>query len=235
MTPVARMINLFLAPKDLFTDLSSRHNWRDSLLPLTLLVMMSLISLAIMKDIYLEEQLSQTIERIEESSRIPEDQKEEYILDTVDRFEHPGVVAQILMWSVNALALPLRVVFMTIILYVIGNFVFGGEVAFGGLLPVTAHAYLVSILEMAVKVPIMWSKGSAEIYTGLGMLGIGEPGSFLSYFLAGLDFFGGWRIFLLALGMGVVYKRGTKPFILALGTYWILQIALIAGLGALFY
>lgn len=235
MTPVARLINLFMAPRDLFADLSRRHDWRDSLLPLTILVIMGLISLAIMKDIYLEEQLSQTIERIEGSSRIPEDQKEQHILDVVDRYEHPGVVAQILMWSVSALALPLRVTFMTLIIYIIGNFIFGGEAPFSKLLPITAYTYLVSVLELVVKVPIMWSKGSAEVYTGLGILGIGEPGSFVSYFLAGLDFFGGWRIFLLAVGMGVVYRQGTKSFLIALGTYWILQIALIAGLGALFY
>ena len=235
MTPGARVVNLFMAPKDLFEDLSRRQDWKDSLFPIFLSVIMGLISLAIMKDIYLEEQLSQTIERIEESSRIPADQKEQYIQEAVDRFEHPSVAAQVLMWSVTAFALPLRVAFMTLIIYMIGNFIFGGEVAFGGLLPLTAYTYLVSVLEMAVKVPIMWSKGSAEVYTGLGILGIGEPGSFLSYFLAGLDFFGGWRIFLLALGMAVIYRRGTKPFLLALGTYWILQIALIAGLGALFY
>jgi len=235
MTPIARIINLFMAPKDLFEDLSSRRDWKDSLFPLVLLVIVGLVSLAIMKDIYLDEQLSQTIERIEGSSRIPEEQKEQYILDMVDRFENPGVGEQVVMWGVNALALPLRVVFMTLIIYLIGNFIFGGEESFSNLLPITAYTYLVSVLELAIKVPIMWMRGSTEVYTGLGILGIGEPGSFLSYFLAGLDFFGGWRILLLAMGMTVIYRQGTKSLLLALGTYWVLQIALIAGLGALFY
>ncbi len=235
MTPIARIINLFMAPKDLFEDLSSRRDWKDSLFPLVLLVIVGLVSLAIMKDIYLDEQLSQTIERIEGSSRIPEEQKEQYILDMVDRFENPGVGEQVVMWGVNALALPLRVVFMTLIIYLIGNFIFGGEESFNNLLPITAYTYLVSVLELAIKVPIMWMRGSTEVYTGLGILGIGEPGSFLSYFLAGLDFFGGWRILLLAMGMTVIYRQGTKSLLLALGTYWVLQIALIAGLGALFY
>jgi hypothetical protein len=93
---------------------------------------------------------------------------------------------------------------------------------------------MLSILEMAVKTPLMLSKWSVDVYTGLGLLGIGEQGGFLHSFLTGFDIFALWRIILIAIGMGILYEKETKTFLWALLGYWILQISIIAGIQGAF-
>ena len=65
----------------------------------------------------------------------------------------------------------------------------GGSAKFGQLVNVSAWAYMIGILENIVKIPLMLSKWSLEVYTGLGVLDIGEKGTFINSFLNGIDIF----------------------------------------------
>ena len=98
----------------------------------------------------------------------------------------------------------------------------------------TALTYMVVVLELIVKIPLMLYKWSLEVYTGLGLLGIGEPGTFLFHFLNGFDLFGAWRIILLGIGAGLLYEKKPGGFITALSIYWIIQLSITAGIGAAF-
>jgi len=73
-----------------------------------------------------------------------------------------------------------------------------------------------------------------DIHTGLGLLGLGEKGSFLYNFMSGMDLFSLWRIIVLAVGMSVLYNRDIKPFAIALIIYWLLQTTILSFLGSLF-
>jgi len=151
-----------------------------------------------------------------------------------DRLANPKLWQVILGWSAGILSYPVRVFMMTLFVMIIGNTVLGGNVNYGKLMVMTAYVYVISILEMIVKIPLMLSKWSIEIYTGLGLLGFGESGSFINGFMAGFDLFGLWRIILLAIGMGILYENETKPFLWALLIYWVIQISVFAGLGMIF-
>ncbi|MFQ6604469.1 MAG: hypothetical protein ACE5D8_02840 [Fidelibacterota bacterium] len=234
MSILTAIVNIFLAPSEAFPILREKDSAQTRSIFLGILIFLGLINLAVLKDLYAEVQYEQTVERIENSSRIPEDQKEQLILDMEDRFENPSPAAIGIMWLTNAISYPIRVLFMAFIVMMIGNFIFGGREKFATILNMTALVYMVCILELLVKIPLMLNQWSIDIHTGLGILGLGEPGSFLYYFMNGMDFFAAWRIVLLGLGAGYLYQKKPGGFIVALFIYWILQNAFTAGLGALF-
>ena len=80
----------------------------------------------------------------------------------------------------------------------------------------------------------MLSKWSIEVYTGLGLLGIGEKGTFIYNLLAGLDLFSIWRIVLIGIALGVFFNKNAKPFIIGISIYWLFQLSLFAGIASLF-
>ena len=175
----ASFINTFTDPEYVFNELKEKNNWQTCAMPLVVLMVVGLISLVVLKDLYYDVQLEQSIEWIENSSQIPDEQKEEAVENVYESFENPGTVSLAIMWLSNILAGPLRVIFFTLIVLLIVKFFFGESANYSELLPYISYAYLVTVLETIVKTPLMLSKWSIEVYTGLGLLGIGEKGTFI--------------------------------------------------------
>ena len=72
------------------------------------------------------------------------------------------------------------------------------------------------------------------IYTGLGILGIGEQGEFLNSFLNGIDLFAFWRVFIMAIGLSFLYKKTTKASMIVVTSLWLFGLIFFSGLGAFF-
>jgi hypothetical protein len=233
MSWFGNIVNVYFAPSMTFEAIKD-STWKQGLVPLLVLVLLGLASMGFLQDLMKDIQYDETMKRIEESSRIPEEQKGAVIAQMQERFDNPSMVSKVVGWATVAISNPIRVLFMTVIVLLIGNTIFGGDVRYGRLLVMTSYVYMLSILEMAVKTPLMLSKWSVDVYTGLGLLGIGEQGGFLHSFLAGFDIFALWRIILIAIGMGILYEKETKTFLWALLGYWILQISIIAGIQGAF-
>lgn len=229
-----KLLDVFLEPRNVFTSLFERKCWQDALLPIFITAVVGLVSLFVLKDLLVEVQLVQTEKYIMDNSEIPEDQKEDILIDSLDKIRNPSLLMIVIGYSSSALSTPLRILMMSLIVLMIGNFFFGGKSSFGNILVMTSYAYMISVLELLVKVPLMITQWRMDIQTGLGLLGIGEPGDFIYNFLSGMDFFSLWRIILLAIGMSVLYRREVKPFLIALIIYWIFQTTLFSFLGSIF-
>jgi hypothetical protein len=211
MSWLSNIVNVYFAPSKAF-EAVKESSWKQALVPLLVLVLVGLASMVFLQDLMRDVQWDETVRRIEETSRIPEEQKEAVIAQVQERFDNPSTISTVIGWATVALSTPIH----------------------GRLLVMTSYVYMLSILELAVKTPLMLSKWSVEVYTGLGLLGIGERGEFLHGFLAGFDIFALWRIILIAIGMGILYEKETKTFVWALLVYWIVQIAVIAGIQGVF-
>jgi hypothetical protein len=121
---------------------------------------------------------------------------------------------------------------MTLIALLVGNTFMGGSAKYGQLLNITAWAFMINILETIVKIPLMLNKWTLEVYTGLGVLGIGEKGSFINSLLAGMDVFAIWRIILIAIGMGIIYNKKTQPYAVGMLIAWFVLKIIGAGLSS---
>lgn len=228
------LINTLTSPRITFQEITARKRWQDGLTPLIILALVGILSYGLLQELFTDVQMERATSRILESERIPEEQKAQALERYEKRILIPSSTLRALTWISSALSTPIRVLFMALVVMLIGNFIFGGQARYSSIFPLCAHAYLVTVLEQAVKIPLMLSNWSVDVYTGLGLLGLGERGSFLHHFLAQVDLFAFWRIFLLSIAMAVQYQKRTRPFLLALLVFWALQMILTAAVNAAF-
>jgi hypothetical protein len=118
---------------------------------------------------------------------------------------------------------------MALIALLLGNTFMGGSAKYNQLVNITAWAYMINILESLVKIPLMLNKWSLEVFTGLGVLGIGEKGSFINSLLAGIDIFAIWRVILIAIGMGIIYSKKSKQYLIVMLVAWFVLRLIGAG------
>ena len=230
----AMFVNIFTDPAIVFEELKKTNNWKLSLMPLIILMALWAVSLLLLKDLYYYVQLEQSVKWIENISQIPEDQKEDALNSVYDSFENPKPFSIAIMWLTNVFAGPLRVLMITLIILLIVKFFFGESTNYLSLLPYISFSYLITVLESVIKIPLMLNKWSIDVYTGMGLLDIGEKGTFINNFLSAVDLFSVWRIILIGIGLSIYFNKAAKPYTIAIFIYWLFQISIFAVLGSLF-
>lgn len=225
MSVIAKIINTFTTPGKVFEEVKD-FEWKKALIPLLILAVVGVIAYLPIQNLSAEYGYDKTVNFLENSDRISDEAKAEAIQKAEESLDKPQVGGYITAF----IQTPIRVLFMALIALIIGNTFMGGGAKFGQMLNITAWAYMVNILESIIKVPLMLKKWTIEVYTGLGVLGIGEEGSFIYAFLNGFDLFAFWRIVLIAIGMGIIYSKKTKPYLIALLIFWVLMITVLAGI-----
>ncbi len=229
MSTLSKIINTYLAPTKVFEAVKD-FNFKKALIPLLILAVLGIISYWVIQDLVTEVGYDTALERIENSSHIADDQKEEIIAKMEEKMDGP----QITGWIFSFLGNPIAVFFMALLALIVGNTFMGGSAKYGQLVNISAWAYMIIILENIIKLPLMLNKWSLEVYTGLGVFSIGEKGSFINSLFAGIDIFAIWRIVLIAIGMGIIYNKKTKPYIVAMLIAWFVLRLISAGFSSFF-
>ena len=224
MSILANVINSYTSPSKVFTAVKD-YDLKKAIIPLLILAVLGVISFWAIQDLATEAGYDAAIERVENNSRISEEQKAE-IYERIDK-QMSG--PQITGWIFSFFGNPITVLFMALIALLIGNTFMGGSTKYNQLVNITAWAYMINILESLVKIPLMLNKWSLEVFTGLGVLGIGEKGSFINSLLAGIDIFAIWRVILIAIGMGIIYNKKSKQYLIAMLVAWFILRLIGAG------
>ena len=202
MKYLALFINIFTDPIISFQELKKTNDWKTSFMPFIVLMVLGAVYYLLLHDL--------TPEQL-----------------TPHRSQIPDAVF-ILIQLVIIIEGPLRILMTTLIVLLIVKLFFGESTSYSNLLPYVSFSYLVTVLESVIKIPLMLNKWSTEVYTGLGLLDIGEKGTFINNLFAAMDLFSVWRIILIGIGLSVYYKKSAKPFIIAIFIYWFVQINIFA-------
>ena len=202
MKYLALFINIFTDPIVSFQELKKTNDWKISFMPFIVLMVLGAVYYVLLQDLTLEQL-------------------------TPHRSQMPDAEL-ILIQLVIIIEGPLRILMTTLIVLLIVKLFFGESTSYSNLLPYVSFSYLVTVLESVIKIPLMLKKWSTEVYTGLGLLDIGEKGTFINNLFAAMDLFSVWRIILIGIGLSVYYKKSAKPFIIAIFIYWFVQISIIA-------
>ena len=229
MSILSNIINIYIAPDKVF-EAVKEFNFKKALTPLLILALLGILSFWAIQDLATEVGYDTAVERIENNSRIDDEQKEEIINKMDERMSGPNYMG----WIFSFLGNPIVVFFMALVALIVGNTFMGGSAKYGQLVNITAWAYMISILENIVKIPLYLSKWSLEVYTGLGVFGVGEKGSFINSLFASIDIFAIWRIVLIAIGMAIIYNKKTKPYIVAMLIAWFVLKLIGAGFSSFF-
>ena len=113
--------------------------------------------------------------------------------------------------------LPLIFVITGGILFAIFNAALGGTSTFKQLFAVVVHSSAVSLLGQCFTMPINYLSGTMSSSTNLAvLLPMIDDASFLGRLLGMVDLFIIWWLIVLAIGLGVLYRRRTQPIAVSL-------------------
>jgi hypothetical protein len=125
---------------------------------------------------------------------------------------------------------PILTLIFSGILFAIFNAVMGGDASFKQLFTVVVHASVISGLQQVFTGPVNYFRGAVTSATNLAvLLPMIDPKSFLGRVLAMTDLFLIWYFLVLAIGLGVLYRRRTQPIAMTLyGIYAVFVIVVAA-------
>jgi hypothetical protein len=120
------------------------------------------------------------------------------------------------------------------ILYGVFTALMGGEATFKQLFAVYVHSTAISAVGQLFTGPLNYFRGSMSSATNLSVvLPMIDEHSFLGRLLGMIDLFVIWWFVLLAIGLGVLYRRRTQPIAMGLfGLYAVIILAAAAVMSA---
>jgi hypothetical protein len=223
---IGNVFKVFYEPTSVFPSLTKKTAW---LVPFVIVILISAVLGHFVQPIMMEHQIKAQ-EKLVEQYR---DQIPAARLAEIDRqFAEARAEAGKFKWYFPLIIVGLISVFWAVtslIGWLTGNFVLGGKANFWIILNAVGFAALVGLLGDIVRDIMMISKGSADVFTGLGLLKstVGSE-SFLFYLFRQIDLFTVWRIIVTCIGLGVVYKMKTAKFAYVIFPVWIVFICLVA-------
>ena len=129
-------------------------------------------------------------------------------------------------------------VFMPILYLVVSGILFavfsaamGGTGTFKQLFAVVVHTGAVGVLGQLFTVPLNYARKSMTSATNLAVLlprSVVPEGSFAAYLLGAIDVFLIWQLVVLAIGLGVLYRRKTQPIATTLFVIYAVVAVIIA-------
>jgi hypothetical protein len=128
-----------------------------------------------------------------------------------------------------AVFIPLLYAMVSAILYVVFNAALGGNATYKQVLTVATHAGAPGVLGQFFTMPLNYMRGVMTSATNLAVLMPFVPEeSFLGRLLGTIDLFLVWQLIVLAIGLGVLYRRRTQPIAISLFVVYGLIALIIA-------
>jgi hypothetical protein len=200
----ARFWGVLTSPRETFADVAARPKWFG-------MAALILIVTALCTGVFFSTQVGQTayLDRVAESARqsgreIPEAQWA--VMQKMASYMG-------LIYGVATLVFgPLMWLIMAGILFAVFNAALGGTATFKQLFAVFVHSSAVTVLQQVLVTPLNYFRETMTSATNLGVfLPMLDEGSFLAKLLGMVDLFLVWWVILLAIGLGVLFKRKTGP------------------------
>jgi hypothetical protein len=125
---------------------------------------------------------------------------------------------------------PLILLVVSGILFAVFNAALGGNATFKQIFTVAVHAGAIGVLAQLFTVPLNYMRESLTSSTSLAvMLPMLEENSFGAKFAGAIDLFFIWQTIVLAIGLGVLYRRRTQPIAISLlGVYLVIALIIAA-------
>ncbi len=218
-----RLINLYIAPKKVFTELRERPIWFLPLVVVLILVTaISILTVSQTKDFIIAEQEDAMRER-----GMPEEHIEQALRITSGPMLYIGAGINPIIYTIVILLL-----FSTVIKY--GLLIFGIETIFKKVFAVVTFSSLVKIPACILRLVLILVTGSPLVSTSLTLF---FPGlnykSFWYRILSGFDFFMVWEMILVSLGITIITEGKKENAFILVFLVWIISIFIGASLGLL--
>jgi Yip1 domain len=220
MSPLARFVGIITAPKATFESVVAHPTWLGMLVLTTLMIAIG-VSLPLTTEGGQQSQLDQQV-RFMEGFGVQIGDQQYAAMQQGLRY------AAIQSFIGTMVAGPIISVIFTGILF--GVFVvMGGQATFKQLFSVYVHAGAVIAASQLFLGPLNYFRQSMTSATNLAVvLPMIDEQSFLGRLFGMIDLFWIWWLMVLAIGLGVVYRRRTQPIAIGLFGLYIAIIVVLA-------
>jgi hypothetical protein len=228
----SRSLAVFARPAHAWAGLERRGQWW---FPLIVSVLVSLIGTALTYERAVVPTQLAEIDRKVEAGQIPPD-----ALDGIERQMTSPVTVAITLASI-AVFIPLMNLLFAVMPWLAAGFMLGRRFRYRDAFVVTSWAGLVSLPAQILTSVLAWTNESmTNLHTGFGvLLPVEDPPSKLMVGLGmfldqGIGPFALWYLAVLALGTAALSGAPRRSVILVLGGMWLVVLAIISVLAALF-
>jgi Yip1 domain len=206
---VARVLGIITSPRETFQSVVAHPRW-FGVLALTAVIIAVCAALPMTTDEGKQSALDQQVRSMESMGFTVSDQ----MYDQMQR----GMGRAPFTAGIGALVFaPIMAVVLAGLLWAIFNAAMGGDASFKQVLAIVVHAGVISTLGALFAAPINYLRGTmtggANLRVLLPMI---DENTFVGRLLGGVDLFLIWWVFVLAIGLAVLYRRRTQPIALTL-------------------
>jgi hypothetical protein len=217
---LARIIGVIFSPRETFAAVAARPTWFGAL-GVALLVMGASQFALLSTDVGKELALDQQVAAMEAFGVTISDEAYANMERGMENARYTGPIATIL-------ATPVFMLLSAGILHVMFGLVGGGNGTYKQVYAVSAHAAVISALQIVFTTIVTLAAGKAAGANLAVFTPTLEDTTFAYKFLSYIDLFYVWSTFITAVGLGVLYKRRTGPIAMVLfGIYFVIA-AIIA-------
>lgn len=221
-----RMVRVFTAPERTFEAVARRTSWTDWFVPVLVVVLVAMLAALLTMPAIQATQQEMLQERMKNMT--PEQREATARMGAGSM----AVISTMIGVPVGSFA----VLFIVAgVLLLVARYGLGGAVTYAQMLAVWGYSSLVGLVAIAVRTPLVMAKGTMMVFTGPGVfLPDTALQTFGGRFVAGLDLFVFWQLFVVAVGLATLTRSTTRRALIPLLALWLLWLAGSAALGGLF-
>jgi len=207
---LARYIGIIVSPKETFASIVAAPKW-FGMLVLSTAIVATFAALPLTTPAGKQAWLDQQVEQRQAFGQATSDQAYAQ-LEKMQPFVPYITVGTVLVFA------PIVALIISGILFAIFNAALGGEASFKQVFTVLVHAGAISSLSSVITGTVNYLRGTAQAsFANLGaLLPMLSEKSFAANLLGAIDIFLLWYCVVLAMGLGVLYKRRTQPIAISL-------------------
>ena len=233
--PLKRVFMVLFSPQLVYKSLSVKSSKLDWIIPVVLSILVSLMLINIGKDYIRNDQIKSAVKRIENNTRLNEEEKSariEQITQAMEKmagFQH--VIANVS--SVFGIFAWLLVVALTMM--AVTHWILDEKLAFGDAFKIGALGAVITLVGSLVKLPvIIYLESFAQAKLSLGTIfPEGMEDNFLVKLLD-IDIFMLWYVIIISIGISVFAKKSLiRALIPVLIIWFVFRIVSISLIGAL--
>ncbi len=218
----ARVWGILTSPRTTFVDVVARPRW-FGMMALVLVVTAVCTGGFLSTEVGQTAWMDQAVERAQQSGRHLSDAE---LAATEKMVPYMGIITAVSTLIIG----PVMWLAMAGILFAVFNAALGGTSTFRQLFAVLVHSSVPTLLQQLIVTPLNYARESMSSATSLAVfLPMLEEGSFPAKLLRMADLFVIWWIALLAIGLGVLFRRRTGPIATGLfAVYGVIAVVLAA-------
>jgi hypothetical protein len=222
-----RFVGIITSPKETFASVVAHPRWLGMLLAVTIVIAVC-TALPMTTEAGKEATLRTSVEQMESFGVTVSDQMYEQMRGRMWFAPYQTAIG-VLIFS------PVMGVIFAGVLFLVFNVAMGGNATFKQVFAVSCHASVISALQQLFTGPLNYFRGSVSSATNLAaLMPMVAPKSFLGRVLAMTDLFLLWYVLVLAIGLGVLYRRRTQPIAWSLyGVYGVIVLVAATVMSAL--